>query len=130
MIRIVEKEWEVDGYKLEVVFTDMGHRNGYMHLPKGHELEGLDYNDTDFEVHGGLTFSKWINDRWVFGFDCAHCWDRPDIEAMVEYGFPEYIIDIRRRCSMSDGTVKTQGYVERELNCLLRQIQYGGSNDE
>jgi hypothetical protein len=65
-----------------------GTHNGYVIIPKGHKLHGIDYNDLDekVSVHGGLTFSEeategmleyWpeltehIGD-WVVGFDTMH----------------------------------------------------------
>lgn len=47
--------------------------NGYVKIPAGHHWHGLDYDEIDVEVHGGLTYgggqSGWI------GFDCLHCGD-------------------------------------------------------
>lgn len=61
-----------------------GWGNGYVIIPKGHELHGKHYDYIDVEVHGGLTFSelaselKWDEidesdkEGWVVGFDTAH----------------------------------------------------------
>jgi hypothetical protein len=65
---------------------------GYVALSPQHPLWGLDYEDIDVQVHGGLT---WANppdefreqgspDLWWVGFDCSHAFDRmPGIEAAV-----------------------------------------------
>lgn len=56
---------------------------GYIGIPKGHNFYEVDYNDLheeyEFSVHGGLTYSGWLNrvidtdeDIWVIGFDCHH----------------------------------------------------------
>nr|DAR11116.1 MAG TPA: hypothetical protein [Bacteriophage sp.] len=42
---IVEREFEHTGYKCVVVFTHMGHRCGYVGIPKNHPLYGKDYSD-------------------------------------------------------------------------------------
>ena len=45
--------------------------NGYVQLPDGHPWRGLDYDNIDVEVHGGLTYAS---GDWI-GFDCLHCGD-------------------------------------------------------
>ena len=68
-----------------------GVANGYVAIPKGHFLHGMDYDDIhkkyDISVHGGITFCghtsqlleepiEGINqDDWVFGFDTCHFGD-------------------------------------------------------
>jgi len=60
-----------------------GWGNGYVSIPKGHALHGVDYNDLyerdiEIDVHGGLTYSRKSmtnEDLWVFGFDTAHLYD-------------------------------------------------------
>ncbi len=64
-----------------------GWGNGYVVIPKGHKLHGINYDDINVNVHGGLTFSKlasdldWIEipedakDGWIVGFDTAHYGD-------------------------------------------------------
>jgi hypothetical protein len=51
-----------------------GYANGYVILHPGHKYFGVDYNEIDVEVHGGLTFSKLdeVNNTWVIGFDTHH----------------------------------------------------------
>lgn len=51
------------------------HLCGYVLLPEGHPLYGADYDDVDFEVHGGLTFAGDLYGVWALGFDCAHYMD-------------------------------------------------------
>ena len=67
-----------------------GWGNGYLALPKGHKMYGMNYNDIhavyDISVHGGLTFSEsgeyvsWakengVEDCWIIGFDTQHSHD-------------------------------------------------------
>lgn len=42
---IVEREFEHAGYKCVVTFGDMGHRCGYVGIPKEHPLYGKNYSD-------------------------------------------------------------------------------------
>lgn len=68
-----------------------GWGNGYVLLPKGHPAHGLDYDDINVEVHGGLTYAEPANqtnfegltdeDRegWIVGWDTAHYRDTPEI---------------------------------------------------
>src|SRR5580765_2676048 len=60
---------------------------GYVGVPPSHPWYGMDYNDVDVEVHGGLTYGALCqedgeichvpaegrepNVMW-YGFDCAH----------------------------------------------------------
>jgi len=63
---------------------------GYVGVGPDHPWHGMQYDDVDVEVHGGLTYSQaceeggeichvpWPNrehDIWWFGFDCAHAFD-------------------------------------------------------
>jgi hypothetical protein len=100
---------------------EFGWGNGYVLLPKFHPFYGVDYDDIDVNIHGGLTFGQkfdggyfleWVegveidgditldnfNDfdgYWIIGFDTSH------------YGDNSYI------CSKS--------YVLNETNDLLDQ---------
>lgn len=66
----------------------LGHWCGYVGLPSGHPLFGLDYEIPDVDVHGGLTYAEVCaghichvpkpgesDSRWWFGFDCGHAFD-------------------------------------------------------
>ena len=85
--------------------------NGYVILPKEHELADKFYGDFeedyDLKVHGGITFSDYlseimdledmdIEDGYVLGFDCNHAGDNP------------------AHCD--------QGYVENECKKLIDQL--------
>ena len=55
----VEKDFVVDGFRCVVVGIYMGHRCGYIAIPKGHKLYGKDYDEIDISVHGGLTYAEY-----------------------------------------------------------------------
>ena len=42
---VVEREFEQAGYKCVVIFGSIGHRCGYVGIPKNHPLYGKDYSD-------------------------------------------------------------------------------------
>jgi len=59
----------------EFVFHGWG--NGYVHLPPGHKWYGKNHDKIPVEVHGGLTYSEWDEEKicWVIGFDTNHSGD-------------------------------------------------------
>jgi len=94
----IERDWTTSaGLRAIVVIGGLGFRCGYVGIPPGHPLHGVDYAQDHesidgppyavFDVHGGITFAN--NgiysvecDLWWFGFDCGHLGDSPS---------PEYI---------------------------------------
>jgi len=71
-----------------------GWGNGYILIPKGHRMHGVDYDDIPVDVHGGLTFAILVNAKtvkeweglgmdesdigtWMVGFDTVHAYDTP-----------------------------------------------------
>lgn len=67
-----------------------GWGNGYVVIPKGHKLHGIDYDKINVDVHYGLTFASLVTQElikywpelnedelgsWVVGFDTAHYQD-------------------------------------------------------
>lgn len=54
--------------------------NGYVRVPEDHPWHGLDYDDIDVDVHGGLTYAR---DGWI-GFDTLHFGDHwPDMPEVM-----------------------------------------------
>ena len=120
----VENDWTTKaGLRAICILTGMGHRCGYVGIPKGHPLYGVDHHEdsdalreaeerigNDFDVHGGITYSGGGNgypvdgDEWWFGFDCAHAGD-----ATGSSLFPGDIL-------------RTQEYVESECESLAEQL--------
>jgi len=81
----IEKEWTTKaGLKAAVIATDMGHRCGYVSVPKDHPWHGKTYDEAALDVHGGLTYAGMRDDLWWFGYDCAHLGDARDPELMRE----------------------------------------------
>lgn len=123
-IFVIEHEEIYQGYHLVITFN-RAWRCGYVGLPLGHKLQGKEYNDLNYEVHGGLTYSSntapFIKDGfgWYLGFDCAHWDDGMDIETMKQYGASQEVINIWQHL---DGEVRTKEYVLQELKNLVEQI--------
>jgi hypothetical protein len=62
---------------------------GYVLIPENHPYVGKTWNDyLLLNVHGGITFNDYAEnfeptaniDGYVFGFDCNHCNDDPEIQ--------------------------------------------------
>lgn len=94
---VCEKKGTYKGYKYSVCMMDLGHRCGYVGVPKGHPLYGKNYGDDDayfIDCHGGLTYStsnvgssypiKEENELWWFGWDYGHYMDGKDYEGMAK----------------------------------------------
>ncbi len=142
------------GLEYLIVLNTTGHRCGYVAIPPDHkfsntpleirkiefekfkkEYEHYDYDNLNIECHGGLTFmakdhglkdllSTPCNDFWI-GFDCGHCWDKPDQNAFIKYyGEDEY----KKRQSFFDvigshgESVKYYEYVEQECHSIIDQL--------
>jgi len=89
----------------------MGHLCGYVNIPENHPLIEKDYNDLNFNVHGGVTFSnKLLNSYkncWKIGFDCAHSEDLSPFLSPFNNNYTTY---------------KTIKYVKAECKKLAKQI--------
>lgn len=84
-----EREFEESGLQCCTRTIDMGHRCGYVALPKGHPLFGKDWDACydvapELNVDGGITFANGTDDTWILGWDAAHCWHRPDPSIMSD----------------------------------------------
>ena len=131
----LEKEFESNGLKCAVLFMSIGHRCGYVGVPIGHSLFGLQYMDidNDIDVHGGITYSDKNdnypikdNELWWFGFDCAHHGDAQDYEQAFNYGLIskesyERYQELEDKWP-TEGIKRGCGYVESECKLLARQL--------
>lgn len=130
----IEKDFMIEGYRCVIVGQNLGHRCGYIAIPKGHEFYGVGYEDIDIDVHGGWTYSensKWeypviANDIWWIGFDCGHYCDGKDLELIKSFGKDsesvKYMLDMESRFP-SNEEVRTIEYVENELIDAVKQIK-------
>ena len=62
---VTEKEWKNGEFNCKIIFTQLGHRCGYVGVPKGHPMFGRDYNKCieDIDCYGGLTYSGFRDDN-------------------------------------------------------------------
>lgn len=142
-VSIVEKDFNYKGFRCKVVFQQLGHRCGYVEIPKGHELFEKDYEDIDVQVHGGLTYANHYvapegeTENWWIGFDCAHYMDGRDYETAYKLykDHPEvlsslkYMEKVDKMFDTNVGEVRTMEYVEGELKSIVDQIIGGYNND-
>lgn len=144
MFSNIEKIWKTSaGLEAVVLITIVvGHRCGYVRVPKGHKYEGLDYDDLyekvgdRISVHGGLTYSAESKDFYSmpskdngtwFGFDCGHWGDASDWEAIKALcETPEERVKVKKRMgfmsTMSIGEVRDLDYVVAECELLASQL--------
>lgn len=115
-----------------VILTSMGHRCGYVGVPETHPLFGKDWGDVDVDVHGGLTYAEPSGDgypkgvaypTWWFGFDCAHSWDAPDMDALEKFLPTAQFKRVSQWAhAYSESEVRSQAYVEAECRSLADQL--------
>lgn len=88
IMQIVEKEgngkeFDYKGYRCSFKrHPELLHLCGYIEIPKGHPLYGMNYTQIEerynyeLPTHGGLTFAGRFDDsNYLIGFDCAHSCD-------------------------------------------------------
>ncbi len=144
----IEVNEKYKGYEYLVYATSMGHRCGYVRIPKKHYLYGRGYFeelnvkfnrklnpfiDSEgnvamsilFDVHGGITFSNKgtyaeFNKRgWWIGFDCAHSGDKPDCKLMDDKRKNKNYYEYYKSIC---GEIRSKEYVEQECKNLIDQI--------
>lgn len=147
----VEKQFDYKGYRCVVVMQTMGHRCGYVGIPKEHPLYNTFYGDyldikkdervqidAYFSCHGGITFSDGgvcsdypiKSDLWWFGFDCSHYNDIPDYqeakrifrEADVIFQRLSIAEDLEKEHPNTIGQVRSLDFVVSECIKLAEQL--------
>jgi len=85
------KEEKYKGFKFQVkLMENCGSWHcGYVSVPKDHSIinktkdnsypGGINYDNIDLIIHGGLTYASKEDDMIVIGFDCAHLGDTIEI---------------------------------------------------
>jgi len=130
---VIERDWMQGKYHCLIVFQAHGHRCGYVGVNKS----GLIVNDEELdklEVHGSVTYLQdgckehEKEDYRYVGFDCMHICDNVDIDCLEEYfpsdDFAKRMVRDMTRINIRNrlGTVKTQEFVESEMNKLIKQL--------
>lgn len=132
---IIEKVFTVGEFECVIIGQKVGHRCGYVKIPKDHKLYGKHYDEVNefIDVHGGWTYSEYTknnypvetNDRsWWIGFDCGHWNDGTDLELVKLLGDERYIKHCIEINNMYPETmeIRTTEYVENELIEAVKQI--------
>ena len=127
------------GYTCAVMLQPLGHRCGYVGVPRNSVYWGRRSIDLgDINCHGGVTYAEdhLPQDKpdglWWIGFDCMHHRDAPDVWAVrwvygdeaaekVErsriHGFDDYLV------------VRTIEYCVRECKLIVDQLTGGDEDD-
>lgn len=110
-----------------------GHLCGYVGVAEGHPYFGKDYDHAECEVHGGLTFADFCQEKskehgichipgpgepdrvWWLGFDCAHGGDASPARQSREL-LKLYVRD-------SSDVYRTVAYVRGECAKLAAQLK-------
>lgn len=119
---------------LAVRHSTRGNWCGYVAVREGHPSFEKGYDNTDADVHGGLTFADFCQETegphkgvchvpypgdpdrvWWLGFDCAHGWDySPDDQRRAREGGIWAI--------SWDSEYRTLAYVRAQCRSLARQL--------
>lgn len=134
----IKKDWTTRaGLRAVIVMNSLGFHCGYVGVPPGHPLHGVDYWQTSpalgdtpgsvFEAHGGITFAgngkgeyPVKSDLWWFGYDCGHAGDSPSPEliAEMEAEYPGQPF----MWSPAEGVFRDLDYCTTQCESLAKQI--------
>lgn len=135
--RIIENVFMHKGYECVVLFTNMGHRCGYVGISANNKFYEKKDKEDILSSHGGITFAGRLElddervseSLWWLGFDCAHAGDKPDYEKAIEYfGSDNHIMRSLQQRMIIDKrfprwrTMRTQEYVERCCKELVEEL--------
>jgi hypothetical protein len=127
------------GYYCLVARNKLGVLCGYVGIPKGHPSWRKDYDDLNYDCHGGLTYcglqkasdlnpvSNYIgyhkfnddedNEIWMVGFDCGHLGDfSPCMPEGLDFG--------------EEQVYRNMAYVKDQVEQLALQIWAESAGDE
>ena len=113
MRAVIEKIGRYNDYTYVVMFLPLGHRCGYVALPKTHKYYGYNDMDIPLSVYGGITYASDtldnridIDDVWWIGFDYAHLADGHDYKALEDY----YGKEAAEKIKFMDATLNRTNY--------------------
>lgn len=74
---MIVRKWEHAGMTCAIRHGIFDIPCGYVLVPEGHPLHGVDYYDCEIDAYAGLTFSGEMidEDGWWLGFDMGHGFD-------------------------------------------------------
>ena len=131
---VIEKSWWYRNMQCSVIFTNLGHRCGYIAMPKNTKVPYTDWPYADMDVHGGITFDKtrvaemgvrhrirgmMVSDGvHLLGFDCAHYMDGFDAD------LTEKIFGVRTPMETAfykNDVVRSMSFCEEQCRSLVDQ---------
>lgn len=132
---VQEERFEYKGFPCVVLFMPMGFRNGYVGLPQENKYYGKGYDFMPVNCHCGLTYAsrnlygQEDKNTWWIGFDCGHCCDGFDIEAIKEH-YKDDAEALKQLKTMqgyysmvnSDTEFRTLDYVKEECKKIVDQL--------
>ena len=89
----------------------------YIELHKDSILYGVNYDDIDMDVHGGLTYSKdylktgdntTVSGNWFIGWDYGHCTDYIGLDEIQ----PEFLRDSCKRWTTKELIAECENAIE------------------
>jgi len=81
----IVKEWTYQGFTCRVIHTEFSYC-GYVGVDNKHSKAVKGIDESDLDIHGGLTFKEEIEGVIWFGFDCAHAGDEITISGKLISG--------------------------------------------
>ena len=94
---IVERDWQEGDLRCVVIMTTMGHRCGYVGLPKSHPLHGVGYAQTTKTLPKVDPGTTPVGDRGIMSLFCiSH-----DPDEDNPYAKPEYYFDVHGSITFS-----------------------------
>lgn len=142
----IKKDWTTEsGLRAVIVMNSLGFHCGYVGVPPGHPLHGVEYSQSTpalgdspesvFDAHGGITFAgdgkgeyPVKSDLWWFGYDCGHLWDAPCPEHIekMQQEYPDSPFMWER----AEGVFRDVDYCVAECESLARQIADAAQGQE
>jgi hypothetical protein len=105
----VESEFEHKGLNCVVIMTQMGHRCGYVGLPKEHPLYGKDYSQKSRYLKLNDLEGEEIGKRGIIPLVCM------SMEDDKEYMSPDCYFDVHGGITYADGGVGSKYPIESDL---------------
>jgi len=108
---------------------------GYVGVTEEHPYFGKNYDDLQFEVHGGLTYAKECSGvvchfsdneskkRWWFGFDCAHA---QDLVPCFGSSLQNMLNALEEKITKTKQVYRNLDYVIDEIKSLAEQLKTVG----
>jgi hypothetical protein len=126
---VVEKVGEYKGIRYVVALMSLGHRCGYVAVPKGHRYyKDKDYDCMNINCHGGITYSgdeyPLDDGNWYIGFDTAHWGDGKDLDALLKYySDSTYVKVMLQSDTFCNGNVWSIDDIEKECKSIIDQLK-------